>query len=140
MASDHAGYDYKENIKKVLKEKQFEILDFGTNSTESVDYPDFAHPLADAVEAGKADFGISICGSGNGINITVNKHSGIRSALCWNKEIAELARLHNDANVCALPARFISIETAVEIVEIFLKTKFEGGRHQVRVDKIPVKK
>jgi ribose 5-phosphate isomerase B len=139
LAADHAGYMLKHQIIDLLKTLNYEILDFGTNSAESVDYPDFAHPLAEAVETKKADFGISICGSGNGINITVNKHQSIRSALCWNKEIAELARLHNDANVCALPARFIDFETASEIVKIFLKTEFEGGRHQKRIEKIPLK-
>ncbi len=136
LAADHAGFQLKEILIKMLKTQEYKILDFGTNTSESVDYPDFAHPMAEAVETKKADVGISICGSGNGINMTVNKHQGIRSALCWNAEIAELARLHNDANVCALPARFISSEKAVEIVNIFLKTGFEGGRHQKRIDKI----
>jgi ribose 5-phosphate isomerase B len=136
LAADHAGFQLKEILIKMLKTQEYKILDFGTNTSESVDYPDFAHPMAEAVETKKADVGISICGSGNGINMTVNKHQGIRSALCWNAEIAELARLHNDANVCALPARFISSEKAVEIVNIFLKTGFEGGRHQNRIDKI----
>jgi ribose 5-phosphate isomerase B len=139
MSCDHAGYEYKEFIKIKLEEKKYKIQDFGTNSTESVDYPDFAHPMASAVETRQAEFGISICGSGNGINMTVNKHQEIRSALCWNTEIAELARRHNNANVCALPARFISKEKALEIIEIFLKTEFEGGRHQKRIDKIPLK-
>ncbi len=140
LAADHAGFQLKEIIIKMLKTQEYKILDFGTNTPESVDYPDFAHPMAEAVETKKADVGISICGSGNGINMTVNKHQGIRSALCWNAEIAELARLHNDANVCALPARFISSEKAVEIVNIFLKTGFEGGRHQKRIDKISSEK
>lgn len=140
LAADHAGFQLKEILIKMLKTQEYKILDFGTNTSESVDYPDFAHPMAEAVETKKADVGISICGSGNGINMTVNKHQGIRSALCWNAEIAELARLHNDANVCALPARFISSETAVEIVNIFLKTGFEGGRHQKRIDKISSEK
>jgi ribose 5-phosphate isomerase B len=140
LAADHAGFQLKEILIKMLKTQEYKILDFGTNTSESVDYPDFAHPMAEAVETKKADVGISICGSGNGINMTVNKHQGIRSALCWNAEIAELARLHNDANVCALPARFISSEKAVEIVNIFLKTGFEGGRHQKRIDKISSEK
>lgn len=136
MASDHAGYELKMQLIDYLKEKGYEIEDFGTFSTESSDYPDFAHPMAVAVESGKADFGISLCGSGNGINMTANKHQGIRSALCWIPELATLARLHNDANVCALPARFISFYLAKEIVDAFLATDFEGGRHIARVNKM----
>lgn len=139
MACDHAGYEMKEALGKYLKEKGHSIVDFGTNSSESVDYPDYAHPLALAVERGEVEYGISICGSGNGINMTMNKHQGVRAALCWNSEIAGLARLHNNANACSLPARFISLEVAKEIVDIFLATDFEGGRHQNRIDKIPVK-
>ncbi len=138
FACDHAGYKLKNFLIEYLEKKGVETLNFGTNSEESCDYPDFAHPLAYSVEKGECDLGISICGSGNGINMTVNKHKGIRSALCWNVEISELARLHNDANICALPARFISEETAVEIVEKFLNTEFEGGRHINRINKIPV--
>ncbi len=138
FACDHAGVELKIFLVEYLKQKGYEIMDFGTNSTESCDYPDFAHPLAEAVEAEKC-VGFAICGSGNGISMTANKHQGIRCALCWDVEIASLARLHNNANICGLPARFISKELAVEIVEAFLKTDFEGGRHQRRIDKIPVK-
>jgi ribose 5-phosphate isomerase B len=138
FACDHAGYKLKNILIKYLEKKGFETLNFGTNSEDSCDYPDFAHPLANSVEKGECDFGISICGSGNGINMTVNKHNGIRSALCWNVEISELARLHNDANICALPARFISEETAIGIVDKFLDTEFEGGRHLNRINKIPL--
>ena len=139
IACDHAGYDTKEAIIKHLLDKGHEMVNYGTNSTESVDYPDFAHPLAAAVEKGEHDFGITLCGSGNGINMVANKHQEIRSALCWTAEIAELARQHNDANVCSVPARFISLEEAIAIVDAFLTTDFEGGRHQRRIDKIPVK-
>jgi len=139
MACDHAGYEMKEALKKYLQEKGYSISDFGTNSSESVDYPDFAHPLASAVESKTVDYGISICGSGNGINMTMNKHQGVRAALCWTSEIAVLARLHNNANACSLPARFISLDTAKEIVDMFLSTEFEGGRHQNRIDKIAVR-
>lgn len=138
IASDHAGYDFKEKLKEYLVSKNYTIKDFGTYSTESADYPDFAHPLAIAVEKGEYVFGITLCGSGNGISMTANKHQGIRSALCWNKEISELARLHNDANVCSIPARFVSFDQAKEIVDAFLNTSFEGGRHLKRVEKIPV--
>ena len=138
LASDHAGYELKEILKNYLSEKGLEIIDFGTNSTESVDYADFAHPLANAVENGICDVGISVCGSGNGINMTVNKHQQIRAALCWIPEIAQLARAHNDANVCSLPARFISAEDAKKIVDLFLSTPFEGGRHAIRIRKIPL--
>ncbi len=138
FACDHAGYKLKNVLIDYLINKGFETLNFGTNSEESCDYPDFAHPLASSVESGECDFGISICGSGNGINMTVNKHAGIRSALCWTVEISELARLHNDANICALPARFISEDTAITIVDKFLNTKFEGGRHLNRINKIPL--
>ena len=136
LASDHAGYEMKEFLKNVLSKKGFEIVDFGTNSSESCDYADFAHPMASAVEKQTCALGIAICGSGNGINMTVNKHQKIRSALCWTTEVAQLARLHNDANICALPARFISNETASEIIDVFLKTAFEKGRHTERVRKI----
>ena len=137
LASDHAGYEMKELLKKYLLEKGIETVDFGTNSAESVDYADFAHPMAKSVEDGSCDAGIAICGSGNGISMTVNKHQKIRAALCWTQEIAQLARAHNDANICSLPARFITFETAVEIVDIFISTKFEGGRHADRIKKIP---
>jgi len=138
IASDHAGYELKHELIKYLEDKGIEVKDFGTYSSESSDYPDFAHPLADAVESGEYKLGISICGSGNGINMTVNKHQGIRSALCWNEEIARLARAHNDANICALPARFIDDTLAFKIVDIFLSTEFEGGRHLRRIKKIPL--
>lgn len=138
MASDHAGYLLKNKLISFLKNQNYKIHDFGCFTEESVDYPDFAHPLANAVESKTCEFGISICGSGNGINMTANKHQKIRAALCWSVEIAVLARLHNDANICSLPARFISEELAVEILKAFLSTKFEGGRHQKRIDKIPL--
>lgn len=136
FACDHAGYDMKQILTKHLIKAGYTVKDFGTYSSESVDYPDFAHPMALAVEKGEFDLGISLCGSGNGINMTANKHQHIRSALCWNVEIAELARLHNDANVCAIPARFIDNELAIKIVDVFLKTAFEGGRHIKRIEKI----
>ena len=137
MASDHAGFRLKEELKKLLSEKGYNIIDFGTLSEDSCDYPDFAHPAAKAVEKGKADLGVAMCGTGNGIQMTLNKHQGIRAALCWIPEIAKLARQHNDANILVLPARFISEEDATEITEVFLNTDFEGGRHQRRIDKIP---
>lgn len=137
IACDHAGFEYKEKLVNYLKDKGYEVKDFGTHSPESMDYPDAVHPLASAVEAEELDKGIVLCGSGNGVSMTANKHQGIRCALCWNQEIAWLARLHNDANVCAIPARFISYEEAEEIVTRFLTTDFEGGRHQKRVEKIP---
>lgn len=136
IGADHAGYEYKQRIVEELRGRGVEVEDFGTHSADSMDYPDVAHPVAESVEANKSDLGIVICGSGNGINITVNKHQGIRSALCWNTELAELARQHNDANVLALPARFIDYNTALDCVNTFINTDFEGGRHQRRVDKI----
>lgn len=138
IACDHAGFEKKNLIIDFLKSRGYSVKDFGTYSAESADYADFAHPLANSVEDGECKIGISICGSGNGINMTVNKHPGIRSALCWNTEIAALARQHNDANICALPARFISSEEALDIVEIFLNSEFEAGRHLVRINKIPL--
>lgn len=140
IACDHAGYKTKEFLKEYLQGKDIEIEDFGCFSEESVDYPDFAHPMADFVEQGKADFGISICGSGNGISMTVNKHQGIRAALCWNTEIAALAKQHNNANICSIPARFVSLEQAKEIVEAYMNAEFEGGRHLRRIEKIPLSK
>jgi ribose 5-phosphate isomerase B len=140
IACDHAGYTTKQELVPYLKGLGHQLTDFGTHSPDSMDYPDTAHPLAEAVESGKFDFGITICGSGNGINMTANKHQGIRAALCWNTEIAALARQHNNANVCSLPARFISVELAKQIVAVFLSEGFEGGRHQKRIDKIPLKK
>ena len=140
IASDHAGFKLKEDLIEHLKKRKFSVKDFGTYSDESVDYPDYGHILAEALLKKEYDFGISLCGSGNGINMTVNKYQGIRSALCWNTKIAQLARGHNDANVCALPARFISREEAKDIVDTFLNAEFEGGRHKIRVGKIPVSK
>jgi len=137
VASDHAGFERKQAVLKYLQEQGIEYKDFGAFSAESSDYPDFAHPLAIAVSNGEFQVGITLCGSGNGINMAANKHQKIRSAICWLPEIAELARLHNDANVCALPARYISDDEAIEIVRIFLNTGFEGGRHQNRINKIP---
>lgn len=139
MASDHAGYELKEKVKAYLEGKGYEVVDFGTNSTESCDYPDFAHPAAKAVESGDCQFGVAMCGSGNGIQMTLNKHQGIRAALCWVPELASLARQHNDANVLVLPARFISPDEAIKIVDAFFSSTFEGGRHQRRIDKIPVR-
>lgn len=135
IAADHAGYEYKEIVKNYLSER-FEVQDFGTFSTDSVDYPDFVHPAATSVENGENELGILLCGSGNGVQITANKHQKIRCALCWMPEIAVLARQHNDANMISIPARFISKELAIEIADKFLSTDFEGGRHQNRVDKI----
>ncbi len=139
IVSDHAGYFLKEKLLKFLMKEKYEIKDFGCFSEESVDYPDYGHPLAKTVSSGEYDLGISICGTGNGINMTVNKHPGIRSALCWNEEISRLARAHNDANICALPGRFISESEAYLIVKTFLNTAFEGERHKRRVDKISLK-
>ena len=136
IGCDHAGFAYKNPIIEHLRARNYDVLDFGTFDTPSVDYPDFAHPTAEAVESGKAKMGVLICGSGNGVNITANKHQGIRAALCWETEIAELARLHNDANIISIPARFVSLEKAMAMVDIFLETKFEVGRHANRVDKI----
>ncbi|MBM3184693.1 MAG: ribose 5-phosphate isomerase B [Bacteroidetes bacterium] len=136
IGADHAGFSLKGKIVHFLESKGYNVQDFGCFSKESIDYPDFAHPVAEMVEQNSGMLGILICGSGNGINMTANKHKGIRSALCWNKEITELARQHNDANIIALPARFISEQEAIEIVDTFLGTAFEGGRHQRRIDKI----
>jgi ribose 5-phosphate isomerase B len=139
IGNDHAGPEYKRAIVEMLEKTGHSVINHGTDSSDSVDYPDFGHPVALDVVKGNADFGIVICGSGNGINMTVNKHQGIRAALCWTKEIAELARQHNDANIISIPARYTAIKQAVEMVEVFLKTDFEGGRHQNRVDKIACK-
>ncbi len=136
IAADHAGYELKEILKPMLNEMGYEVEDFGTHSTESMDYPDVAHPLAEGVESGRLCCGIAICGSGNGISMTVNKHKGIRAALCWTTELAALARQHNDANILSLPARFISVELAKDIVKSFFAAEFEGGRHSRRVEKI----
>ena len=136
IGNDHAGPDYKIAIVAFLQSNGHEVTNYGTDTFDSVDYPDFGHPVATDVEEGKADFGIVICGSGNGIAMTVNKHAGVRAGLCWTKEIAYLTRLHNDANIVSIPARYTSIQQAIEIVETFLETEFEGGRHQIRVNKI----
>jgi ribose 5-phosphate isomerase B len=136
IGSDHAGYEFKSQLAAFLEEKGFQVKDMGVYENKSADYPDFAHPVAHAVEKREVSAGILCCGSGNGVAITANKHQGIRAALCWTPEIAKLSRLHNNANVLCLPARFVSIEEAREMVETFLNTDFEGGRHQTRVDKI----
>ena len=137
IGNDHAGPEYKKEIIFLLESKGYQIKNYGTNSLESVDYPDFIHPVAKDISEGKAIFGIIICGSGNGANMTANKHQKIRSALCWNKEIAVLARTHNNANILSIPSRFVSLQTAIEMVDVFLKTEFEGGRHLLRINKIP---
>ncbi len=136
LASDHAGFELKEQIKHQLTELQLEVKDFGSHTNESVDYPDLIHPLAAAVDQGIYTQGIIICGSGNGVSMTANKYAGVRAALCWNEEIVRLARAHNDANVLALPARFVDIKLAREMVNTFLNTAFEGGRHLRRKEKI----
>lgn len=139
IGNDHAGPDYKKAIVAMLEAKGHQVTNYGTDTVDSVDYPDFAHPVAKDVATKVVDFGIVICGSGNGINMSVNKHAEVRAALCWIKEIAVLARQHNDANIISIPARYTSINQAVEMVEAFLSTEFEGGRHQNRVDKIACK-
>jgi ribose 5-phosphate isomerase B len=136
IGADHAGYEFKVVLADFLRNKGFSVTDFGTNSPDSVDYPDFAHPVANAVESGAAGVGILICGSANGVAITANKHQEIRAAICWQSDIARLARQHNDANIICIPARFVSTPEAEEMVNIFLSTPFEGGRHQNRVKKI----
>jgi ribose 5-phosphate isomerase B len=140
LSSDHAGWERKQVVIKHLEKLGMEIKDFGAYSPESSDYADWAHPMAEAVENGDFIFGISLCGSGNGINMTVNKHQGIRSALCWIPEIAALARQHNDANILSIPARFVTDDQAIAIVDAFLQSEFEGGRHLIRINKIPLKK
>ena len=137
IGNDHAGVELKKKIIKYLKEKGVRTNDKGTNTVKSVDYPDFIHPVSKEVEEKKSTFGIIICGSGNGAAMTANKRKHVRAALCWNKEISKLARQHNDANILSIPSRFISSAEAIEIVETFIKTKFEGGRHQRRIKKIP---
>jgi ribose 5-phosphate isomerase B len=138
VCSDHAGYELKQTVMKHLTDQGvIKLKDFGAYSSESSDYADYAHPMASAVESAEFEFGISICGSGNGISMTVNKHQGIRAALCWNTEIAALARQHNNANVLSLPARFVSEVEALKMVDLFFSTDFEGGRHKTRIDKIP---
>jgi len=136
IGNDHAGADLKKKIVDLLEEKKIEVINYGTDHNESVDYPDFAHPVGMSIQENKADLAIVICGSGNGVNMVVNKYSKVRSALCWNTELAALARSHNNANILAIPARFVSEEVAIEMVNTFLTTSFEGGRHQNRVEKI----
>ena len=136
IGSDHAGYELKEKVKVYLLDNNIKFKDFGPFSDERADYPDFAHPVATSVESKESKLGILICGSGNGINMTANKHQGVRSALCWKEDITEMARLHNDANIIALPARYMSEELALKCLNIFLNTEFEGGRHEERVNKI----
>jgi ribose 5-phosphate isomerase B len=136
MGADHAGVDFKNEVKEWLTAKGYTVKDFGTYSSDSVDYPDFAHPTATSVETGEAGFGILFCGSANGVAMTANKHAGIRAGLCWETEIAELTRLHNNANMICIPARYVSIDKAKEMISTFMETAFEGGRHQNRVNKI----
>lgn len=136
IGGDHAGYEYKEQLRKHLEEKGYEVKDFGPFSADSVDYPDFAHPIAEAVANSSQDTGILICGSGNGVAMTANKHQGIRAALCWNEELAALSRQHNNANILCLPSRFVPYELAEKMAGAFLRTEFEGGRHEKRVNKI----
>ncbi len=137
IGCDHAGFPYKDSIKELLENRGIQVTDYGTNSADSVDYPDFVHPVATSVETGKADLGIVLCGSGNGASMTANKHQGIRCALCWTVEIATLARQHNNANILSLPVRFVSEAEALAMVNAFLKVGFEGGRHARRIGKIP---
>ncbi len=138
IGCDHAGFELKQELIRHLESKGHTVKDFGTYSEESIDYPDYAHPVAEMVEQNEGTLGILLCGSGNGINMTANKHQGIRSALCWQPEIARLAREHNNANIITLPARFITKENAIEMIDVFFSTDFEGGRHQKRIEKIPV--
>jgi len=139
LASDHAGYEVKEFIRVLLERKNIPHIDYGTYTSENVSYAEYGHKLAEAIEKGEVSVGIAVCGSGNGINMTINKHPIIRSALCWNKKITTLARMHNDANVLALPGRFLTMGQVENIIDIFLNTPFEGGRHQERIQEIPVK-
>lgn len=136
IGADHAGFEYKQQIIDWLQHSGFAVKDFGTNSLASVDYPDFAHPVANSVETQEAAFGILLCGSANGVAITANKHPNIRAGLCWENEVAKLVRQHNDANIICIPARFVSLEQAIDMINIFMQTSFEGGRHQNRVNKI----
>ncbi len=140
LASDHAGFEKKQVIKKYFDHKQIRYKDFGCDSEESVDYPVYAHLIGDAIEKGEFEIGITFCGSGQGISIAANKHQGVRSGVCWNTEIASLARQHNNANICAIPGRFVSDEEAIEIVNAFLNAEFEGGRHARRIAQIPLDK
>jgi ribose 5-phosphate isomerase B len=136
IGADHAGFEHKELLKKWLEKNGYSVKDFGTHNTESADYPDFAHPVASGVEKNEFDLGVLVCGSANGVAITANKHQGVRAALCWNEELASLARQHNNANVLCLPARFVDINLAEKILDRFLHSSFEGGRHERRVNKI----
>lgn len=136
IGADHAGYEYKTVLADLLREKGFKVKDFGTNNPDSVDYPDFAHPVSSAIESGEAEWGVLVCGSANGVAITANKHQGIRAAICWQSDVARMARQHNNANIVCIPARFISTPQAEEIVNVFFATAFEGGRHANRVGKI----
>jgi len=136
IGSDHAGFEYKKQIIDWLEHSSLSINDFGTNSLASVDYADFAHPVASMVEQGEAAFGILLCGSANGVAMAANKHQTIRAGLCWNSEVAKLVRLHNNANIICIPARFVTLELAIDMINIFMQTNFEGGRHQARIDKI----
>ena len=138
IGNDHAGTEYKQAILSHLEAKGYTVNNYGTNTNDSVDYPDFVHPVANDVADKKVDFGILICGSANGVAMTANKHQKIRAGICWTKEITELTRQHNNANICCIPARFTALQQAIQIVDTFLITKFEGGRHQNRIDKIPV--
>lgn len=138
IASDHAGFSLKAEIIAFLKGQGLKVEDLGTYDDSSTDYPDFGHALARKIESGEYPYGISICGTGNGISMTANKHAGIRSGICWSEEVARLTRAHNDANICSLPARFVSVELAIRMVEVFLSTGFDGGRHERRIRKIPI--
>ena len=139
IGNDHAGTEYKFAILKHLKNKGYTVMDFGTDSNDSVDYTDFVHPVAEAVENKEVDYGILLCGSANGVAMTANKHQKIRAGVCWNKEIVELIRAHNNANILCIPARFTAKPQVIEMVDVFFATKFDGGRHQTRIDKIPLK-
>jgi ribose 5-phosphate isomerase B len=139
MASDHAGFEYKTKLAKLLKKKGYEVVDFGTYSSVSCDYPDYAHPLGKALENGEVDLGVALCGTGNGMAITLNKHKGVRAGIAWSSEVGRLLKAHNNTNVLVMPARFISYNMATRILNLWLNTKFEGGRHQRRIDKIAIK-
>ena len=138
IGNDHAGTEYKQAIKAHLEAKGFTVNNYGTDANDSVDYPDFVHPVAEDVVNEKVDFGILICGSANGVAMTANKHQKVRAGICWTKEITELTRQHNNANICCIPARFTAMQQAIQIVDTFLNTEFEGGRHQNRINKIPI--
>jgi ribose 5-phosphate isomerase B len=140
VASDHAGFDYKTKISALLKKKGYEVVDYGTFSSDRCDYPDFGHALGNAIDNGEVDLGVAFCGTGNGISMTLNKHQHVRAALCWETEIARLAKAHNNANVLVMPARFISYQMVTSILNKWLDTEFEGGRHQGRIDKMPISK